>query len=169
VIGHLSQTLEERWADYLRYREGGATFPAFECLAEIAHCLKYETLPPQLTEKWSEAIRKAPITDEDMRSIHTAVAQNVRRLQGIVSVGTRFIFDEILLLITIRVELELLSAFLKERGIAMMSDITSADDDLKAIATSPVNARDFRSAHKAASMNWGIPLHSRWLEGPMVH
>jgi hypothetical protein len=168
VAKDLSQALEERWASYLRYYGAGETYSAFVCLAEIAHCLNYETLPQQPTQKWSAAIQNVSITDEDIRSIHTAVAQKIQQLQRIVSVGTRFIYEEALLVITIRVELELLSAFLEQRGIAVTMDVAAVDDDLQAIATSSGNAQDFRSAQNAAKQNWGIPLHTRWLEGPTV-
>jgi len=47
-------------------------------------------------------------------------------------------------------------------------DVAALDDALQAIATSPVNARAFRSAQDAAKQNWGIPLHTRWLESPTV-
>jgi hypothetical protein len=163
----VSQVLEERWSDYLRFDREGEACSAFVCLAEITQCLNYASLPQQLTQKWSVMIQNVPITDEDMRSVRTAVAQKIRQMQRIVNVGTRFIYEEALLLISVRVELELLSAFLAERGIPMAMDLAAVDDALLAIATSsPANARDFRSAQAAAKQNWGIPLHSRWLEGP---
>ena len=154
--------------DYLRFYRAGATCSAFVKLAEITHCLNYATLPQELTRKWNATIQNVSITDEDIRSVRTAVVQNIQRMQRIVNVGTRFIYEESLLLITIRVELELLSAFLAERGIAMTMDFAALDDALLAIATSSANARDFRSAQTAAKQNWGIPLHTRWLEGPTV-
>jgi hypothetical protein len=168
VAKDFSQVLEERWTDYRRFYREGETYSAFVCLAEIAHCLQYATLPPQLIQKWSMTIQNVSIADEDMRSAYTAVDQKVQRMQRIVSVGSRFIYEETLLLITMRVELELLSAFLKERGIAIRMDVALLDDVLVAMSTSPENAQDFRIAQAAAKKNWGIPLQTRWLEGPTV-
>lgn len=112
---NLSHALEERWADYRRFHQGGARFTAFVKLAEIAHCSSNATLPPWLAQKWRATIQNVPITDEGVRSVRTAVAEEIKRLQRIVGVGTRFIYEEMLLLITTRIELELLSAFLGAR------------------------------------------------------
>jgi predicted oxidoreductase len=164
VAKDLSQALEERWTDYLRFRQKGEIFSAFARLAEITHCLNYANLPQKLAQKWRATVQNVSITDGDIRSIRTTADQRIQRLQRIVSVGTRFIDEEALLLITIRIELELLSAFLVERGIALAMDIAAVDDDLRTIATLPDNAQDFRSAQNAAKQNWGIPLHTRWIE-----
>jgi len=158
--------LEERWTEYLRLYREGATYSSFVKLAEINHCLGYA--PQLLTQKWSATIQNVPITDDDVQSLRAGVAQKIQRLQRIVSAGTHFMFEETLLLVTMRVELELLSAFLVERGIVVTMDVAALDDALQAIATSPVNARAFRSAQDAAKQNWGIPLHTRWLESPTV-
>ncbi len=95
---NLSHALEERWADYRRFHQGGARFTAFVKLAEIAHCSSNATLPPWLAQKWRATIQNVPITDEGVRSVRTAVAEEIKRLQRIVGVGTRFIYEEMLLL-----------------------------------------------------------------------
>lgn len=165
----LPELLEERWAESLRLYREGAVYSAFARLGEIYDCLKHEILSEEHARKWSATIQNVLITDADLQSIRTEAVWHVERLRRVLGVGSKYTYEEILWAITIRVELELVSQLLAERGIDELARATSVDNDLLAVAMSPVNASAFRRAQAAAKKNWGIPVHSRWLEDGVLH
>jgi hypothetical protein len=162
-VRELQVTLEERWTEYVRLYEQRETYSAFVRLGEIANCLNHATLRDQLIRKWSARISNVPVTAKDLHALRSAASEQVGRVSAILRVGTTFTYEELLLAITTRIELELLSNFLRVRGIPVPLETSSLDEQLAATARDEVNASAFRSAQAAARENWGIPVHSRWL------
>ena len=87
-----------------------------------------------------------------------------KHTQRMLSAGTNFTYEEMVLAITLRVELQLLAEFLlKRRGtIEFAPDL--ADKDLREVSGYSQNVSAFRSAKAAAKRNWGIPIRSSWFE-----
>jgi hypothetical protein len=90
--------------------------------------------------------------------------KNASRLQRMLSIGTTFTYEELMLAITIRVELQLLSQFLASGGEAPDFHFLDIDDELWRVAGHPENASAFRSAQTEARRNWGAPIQASWIE-----
>lgn len=158
-----TSALEGRWREYVRLYRGGALYSAFVRLAEIAHCLRHDALSPEVSDQWRAALDSLNVSGEEVRAVLHEAREEIKRLQRILSVGARYTYEELVLLITSRVELELLSDFLGERGFDRLEMPITLDNDLEAIASSASNAGGFGSAQAAARKSWGLPLRSRWL------
>jgi hypothetical protein len=90
--------------------------------------------------------------------------KKVSRVKHILGIGTTFNDDELLLVITHRVQLGLLAQFLAKRGAVPEFHLSSIDDEMRRVAGYRENAAAFRSAQAAARKNWGAPIQSSWLE-----
>jgi len=163
MSNNLADELQERWEAYLRYYREGAIYSAFVRLSEIANWLKFVGVPSNLVSTWADTLRKVEVTSNDLQSIGEEVDQRIERIRRILDADTDLIYEEILLVITIRTELDLLSWYLADRGAEELADASSVDQALGAIAQAPKSSAVFRSAQASAKKNWGLPLHSKWL------
>lgn len=159
----LPKELQGRWAEYLHYLKAGAMYSAFVRLGEILNCLNHCRLPQGKVQEWRAMVLGTERTEEEIRSAQTEAKREAARMHDIMSVGSKFEYEELVLLITMRVELELLSEYLADRNVVAAVDGEALDRELGVIAKSAANAATFRSAQLAARTNWGIPLHSAWL------
>lgn len=100
-----------------------------------------------------------------MRERATRVVERIRR---VASIGQRYDPDEILLVLTLRIQLELLDQLLREFvadciGTLPENLVQGADDELSHL----LGRRDLRtvvsSARKQIRKNWGAPITSAWL------
>jgi hypothetical protein len=169
VSRKLAGELQERWAAYLRFYGEGAIYSALVRLSEIANCLQYADIPSTLVSKWADTLRQVQVTPNDLRSIGEEIKQKVERVRRMLDAGTDLIYEEALLVITVRTELDLLLRYLADRGAAEPTDTSSIDQALDAIAQAPKSSAVFRSAQTTAKRNWGLPLHSKWLSDNTMH
>jgi hypothetical protein len=156
--------LQNRWTEYQRLLEVQAFYAALVRLAEMDNALSHDGTTWQFSRKWILTIQKETIPDEMYRKALAEAEQNVSRLKRMLSVGVNFTYEELVLAITLRVELQLLAELLmKKRGaIEFVPDL--ADEDLRKVSGYSQNVSAFRSAKAAATRNWGIPIRSSWLE-----
>lgn len=165
----LSAALEERWAEYLRLREQNAHFDAFVRLGAIANCTRYAQASSELRSKWSGILEQIDSSTDVLRSIKPEALEKIRRLERIVGIGSVLTYEEALLVIKSRVEIDMLISYLAERGVMEFVDFNSIDDQLQEAASSLENSPVFRSARQAAKRNWGLPLRSQWLGSDAMH
>jgi len=156
--------LQNRWTEYQRLLEVRASYAALVRLAEMDNVLSQEGTTRSISRKWILIVQKEMIPDEVYRKALAEGEQNVSRLKRMLSVGTNFSYEEMVLTITLRVELQLLAELLlKRRGeIEFAPDL--ADEGLQEVSGYSQNASAFRSAKAAAKRNWGIPIRSSWFE-----
>jgi hypothetical protein len=166
---NLIDKLNERWAAYRLFYREGAIYSAFVRLSEIANCLQHGNLPSTDKGRWADALRVVEATPNDLLSIGGEAKQQIERVRRMLGTGTDLIYEEALLIVTVRTELELVFKFLSDRGVSDLADASSLDHDLNEILRSPKSSAVFRSAQAAAKKNWGLPLHSRWLSSDAVH
>lgn len=161
----LERALEERWAEYEQLRDSGETHSALVRLAEVENCLEHQAVRRSVTRKWESMLRDAALSSQDVELALAGIVAAVKRLRRMLNVGTRFVYEELMLAITMRVELDLLVDFLARRGFADVAgpEILALDEDLIEIAHSKKHRSAFSSAQAAARRNWGIPLQTRWL------
>jgi hypothetical protein len=164
VLGRdLANAIDGRWADYLRLCREGAIYSASVRLGEIANCLRFAQLASDLASKWSGALKRVTMSPDMIQAVREEARTKAERLGRMLHGDSSMTYEEMLLLITIRVELEMLFAFLAERRIGDLPDLSSLDADLSAAACSPKNAAAYVTAQESARKNWGLPLRSEWL------
>jgi len=72
---------------------------------------------------------------------------------------------EIVLLLTIRIELESAEALLAALSQAADLVPSTVDDDLRALRADRQNKKAYQTALSMLRRNWGFPLESEWLGG----
>src|SRR4051812_31030861 len=156
--------LQNRWTEYRRLLEVRASYAALVRLAEMDNVLSQEGTTWPISLKWVSIVQKETIPDEMYKKTLAEAEQNVSRLKRMLSVRTNFTYEELVLAITLRVELQLLAEFLlKRRGeIEFAPDL--ADEDLREVSGYSQNVSTFRAAKATAKRNWGIPIQSSWFE-----
>jgi len=156
--------LQNRWTEYRRLLEVRASYAALVRLAEMDNVLSQEGTTWPISLKWVSIVQKETIPDEMYKKTLAEAEQNVSRLKRMLSVRTNFTYEELVLAITLRVELQLLAEFLlKRRGeIEFAPDL--ADEDLREVSGYSQNVSAFRAAKATAKRNWGIPIRSSWFE-----
>ena len=159
----LESTLEAKWAEYLRLREQNTNYSAFVRLGEIANCVRCAQIPPPVKSKWVDVLEQVNVPADVLRSITSDAKKDLECIARILSVEGTLLYEETVLLITLRVQVEMLFAFLAERGFVDRPDTNRVDEQLRAVAWSPENRSAYRSGQQAARRNWGLPLQSEWL------
>lgn len=161
--------LESRWEAYLKFYREGAIYSAFVRLSEIANCLQHGDVSSNVIAKWSEALRRVEPTHDDLSTIGREARHQIARIRQMLNAGVDLTYEEVLLAITVRTELDLLSGFLGDRGVVIDAEVGSLDEDLDEVARARRSLVVFRSAQKAAKKNWGLPLRSKWLSSDIAH
>lgn len=156
--------LQGRWTEYQRLLEVRASYAPLVRLAEIDNVLSQEGVPRPISHKWALIVQEEKIPDEMYRKALAEAEQNVSRLKRMLSAETNFTYEEMVLAITLRVELQLLAEFLLKRRGAIEFAPDLADKDLREVAGNSQNVSALRSAKAAAKRNWGIPIRSSWFE-----
>ena len=156
--------LQNRWTEYQRLLEVRASYAPLVRLAEIDNVLSQEGVPWSISHKWGLIVQEETIPDEMYRRALAEAEQNVSRLKRMLSAGTNFTYEEMVLAITLRVELQLLAEFLLKRRGAIEFTPDLADEDLREVSEYSQNVSAFRSAKAAAKRNWDIPIRSSWFE-----
>jgi hypothetical protein len=160
----LDQALTRRWAEHRRFLAEGAAYSAAVRLAEMDNCVRNAGSHDADVEKWRRLIHQAVLSAEQLAMINSEARRRIERLQRMLGAGSQFGYEELLLAVTDRTELDLLCNYLRAVGMVPNFDAGELDDDLIAIASSRQNSGAFQSAQAAARRNWGLPIRSRWLD-----
>jgi hypothetical protein len=115
----IEQLLAQRWARYEEYKGSGAAYSALVRLGEIINVLRHGGISEPVARKWNVAARQVEVSDEIYRQTVTEAKQNISRVQRMLGVGTTFLYEELMLALTVRVELGLLCEFFIDRGIPL--------------------------------------------------
>ena len=151
------------WVDYQRLRREIATFSAMVRLREMSILVADPIFPDGNRSDWRERLDGVDLTEIEVKNASDQAEEYVARLQRIVGVGGKLIYEEAVHVITMRLELELFTEFCTDRGIALSINAAAADKDMTALAGEGRNRTVFNQARAAVAKNWGMPLKSRWL------
>ena len=158
------QQLAQRWTRYEEYKRSGAAYSALVRLGEIINVLRHGGTSEAVARKWNVAARQVEVSDEMYGQAVAEAKQNISRVQRMLGVGTKFLYEELMLALTVRVELGLLCEFFIDRGLALEFSPASFDEQLLEVSRHKENVVAFRSAQAAAKRNWGVPIRSPWLD-----
>lgn len=146
-----------------RFRRLDEIYSAVASLAEIHHCLP--RLNRRDASRWRSTVKEALNSLGRVESVNSALSENAERMRRVLSVGSSFGVEEIILLLTLRIESHLVEQFLYEsEGIASIVRWDDIDARLSSLAKSKEHRQLFRASQDQVQRNWGIPLVSKWLE-----
>jgi hypothetical protein len=155
--------MEHCWMDYVRLLKGRETYSAIARLAEISNVLRGDHVGKREAEKWRAQLSEAEISTQMLGDVVQGLSAAATRLDRILGVGINFTGEELLLVLTIRVEASLVFEFLRDRGSIFDFDFSRIDEEMTRVAQSRENAETFRREVLRARNNWGIPIQSEWL------
>lgn len=160
----IESVLEELGTAYRRLKGRGAAGSALIKLGEIHNILRYTEVSDHVAQKWRQFARETPISDEMRDEAVADATKMLSQLKRILSTGTRFEPEELILVITLRLELEILHEFLVERGVAADFAPDSADEEIVRVAPHPESAATFRASVSTTKRNWGVSRRSKWIK-----
>jgi hypothetical protein len=99
--------------------------------------------------------------EEELHDATAAVRDHVTA--AVLSIGTKFSWDELVLVLTMRIELELASSVMALFGIDTTAfDLGTLDAELREVGSLKENRVRFASALATIRRNWGVPILDRW-------
>lgn len=164
MTSRFDKALKENWAKYMEHRSRGADYAAICRLGEFENLLHHDKVPAPLVMKWRQTLDSEQIPEEYLSKAIAGMQEDIARLRHVMSIGDRFIFEETMLLITLRVDVQLAMEFLESRSIEVGDALGEVDDSLRSIARSGLNLSAYESARRMARKNWGLPIVSKWLD-----
>ena len=139
--GH-DNALEERFHSYQRFLFEGAWYSAAVKLAEIFHASAM--LSDRHRVAWNRRLRKE-LTEKFLREVRSGQEHNIQRIHRILSVGSEWTGEEILLLMQERINVRLLADFLGNAvDVDSVKHLSQVDAQLSSLAESKNHAKHFR-------------------------
>jgi hypothetical protein len=158
--------IEEKLQESFRFAnelfKAGAYHSALNSLAEIFHCLPI--LDSSTRRRWENRLRSQKLSVETLNAGFVGIEEEVRIIRRILSIGTVWNGDEILLVLMKRIEIDLLLTFLTEFcSYHEAVSLDYIDERIKSIAETKENKHTFEEAKGLMRKNWGLPINSKWL------
>ena len=141
----------------------------FSALAELGAALgsigllsasKRESMRSEIETRVAQIIRGG------VAEIQQSAEEHAERLDRILAQGGKLLYEEIVLLLTLRIELALVDRCLQGlAGIGLENTGADADEALEAVGTRPDSAAAYRSAVTAIEKNWRarMPFDIAWV------
>jgi hypothetical protein len=149
--------LEKLLPEYKHLSSSGAAFSAVVKLGTVLAMADEEELhdaTAAVRDHVTAAVIEAAATE--------AVGVRGRALR-VLSIGTKFSWDELVLVLTMRIELELASSVMALFGIDTTAfDLGTLDAELREVGSLKENRVRFASALATIRRNWGVPILDRW-------
>ncbi|MFZ5672629.1 MAG: hypothetical protein ACOZAM_06660 [Pseudomonadota bacterium] len=161
----MNQALEECWSEYKNYISTGTYYSAIVRLGEVENLLRYGKVRRPLDRKWRSILDQELVSEDRLSLAADGVKADVVRLRHVMSVDDKFIYEEAMLLITLRVMVQLAMDFLESRYYDFAVDTQDVDENLRRVARLGQNFTAYESARRKARKNWGLPIVSEWLDG----
>src|SRR5438132_14198802 len=101
----MEQVLERLYNDYERLRSGGDCYRAFIRMAEIYSVL--DEIRNHSREKFKRLCLTIELSPEDRRTLRNEIQRNVDKILRILSIGKTWIFEEFVMMVTERIQIDL--------------------------------------------------------------
>jgi hypothetical protein len=162
---NLEEQIEEFFQCYKILLQEGAYYRAVKRLAEIANCLPKLHKTPQML--WKDRLRKEPLPEDVTQIVKTEIEKDIQQVKRILSFGTKWTVEEIVLVLSNRIDVDLVSFFLKEYCFLNLTiELEDVDEAIIRVAKSKENNYNFRVAVSVLKKNWGFPIDNQWLSRP---
>jgi len=159
----MEKALRDVWASYERFRSKGEAYSAITQLAGLENVVFFGTLEVSVRDRWRSRVVNEKLSPAEMEVALTSAKVTVERLKRILGVGGRFEYEELMLLLTLRIEVDLVNELLVRRTGVAAAETVTIDEDLVDLMQSTNHSSAFANAQAAARRNWGIPIATRWL------
>jgi hypothetical protein len=160
-MGKLEDVLKNRFAEYESFAQKGANSSAFTRLAEILNVVLNSELSKRMHYDFLKRVEDAAkAIGKD--AVHGDYEAKLLRLKKITSVGTDFNDDEVLLLLTLRVQLQVAAELYDHLGWESLG-LSNPDIDVTIKRIMRTNEESSQTALALARKNWGLPLVTDWL------
>jgi hypothetical protein len=150
------------WDEFNQHVRAGACLAALVKLGEWLLRCEAESDPATCVELEEQI--KVRVDSEVLQKARLEAADSQRRAMRILSIGSSFTWEELVLVITLRMEVALalrVLAVVGEQSTGL--DLTTFDSVLRDVAgRSKKNQSTFLSALAAVRQNWGIPVIDLW-------
>src|SRR5437867_4098194 len=151
----MEQVLERLYNE--RLRSGGDCYGAFIRMVEIYSVL--DEIRNHSREKFKGLCLTIELSPEDRRTLRNEIQRNVDKILRILSIGKTWIFEEFVMVVTERIQIDLVLRYLKDLGLQLeFESYQSLDEALENAVKSPRNRRAYNQAIAACRMNWGLPI-----------
>lgn len=159
---NLEEGLNDRFSEYLRLIPIAEPYLAIANLVQIHHCLS--AMDAHSRTKWDERLNQLQLTEEVLKAAELGVDRDVKYIERVLSIGTIWNDDEILLVLQQRIFVDLFLDFYRYRfNREIPLDLDRADRLIKSVARTPENKRSYEIAIRLMKKNWGLPIRSKWL------
>jgi hypothetical protein len=155
----LTGTLEERFGEFEKLLQGNARFSAATRLGQIAFCLPH--LPPSIRKYWERKLSENVSQIGRDPAVRQGIENNVRRISQIVNHGGTYLFEELCLVLSLRLDVISALTFLEclDCQTTEESDaIRSIDQAVLDMAKDPDTRAAISDAAKHISRNFGLPI-----------
>jgi hypothetical protein len=153
--------LEERFDLYRYHMRERAWYGAAVYLAEILHVSA--SLPVPQHAAWKSRIEKEELSEEFLQAVRSGLKQSIQRTHRILSIGTEWTGEEIMLVMQLRIEIKLVSDFLGN-GVAVESTrhLKQIDDDLASLEKSKTHSSHFKWGLNQMKKHWMSDIELVW-------
>lgn len=166
MIPNKENLLNQKYDEYLFFMHGKDYYHAIQLLGEIYNCLSLLSNPKQ--KEWLNKLHNETISEIAIKKIESEVTNDIRMLKRLISAKNSFLFEEMVLILTRRIQVDLVLFVLREIGIDEMStnkkDLADLDEEINIISKMQRNKEEFNYAIKSIKKNWGIPIINKWLD-----
>lgn len=156
------QTIDGLYSKFQMFQARGAVGSAFISLAEIFHVLGKH---PQAIGPNSDSLDRIKQTAKTLSKdgVRSELLRKYAQLRQILSVPGAYNEDEILQILTLRIEVELAEALLNFLNWPAQISDAILDDEIHRALCEPENIRPRNDAIRLIRRNWGLLLRSEWL------
>ncbi len=171
VVNNMIFDLEKSFQSLLKeYNELIAVqehYAAASRLAQIFHCLKNTN--QNFKDKWFEKLANISFSDAAVKAIKTRINKGAQRIKHVLSIGSTWNDDEVLMILQQRIFIDLFDEFFRELyKIDLQLPCEEIDDLIISTAKTQGNKQAFLSAIRLMQKNWGLPIESKWLDFSLV-
>ena len=158
----VQNALEKRFRSYNNYVLEKIWYSAAVCLAEIFNACA--SLPVNQRAAWNARINNENLSEEILHEIRAGLDHDIQRMRRILSIGTVWTGEEVLLLVLLRTNVDLLSAYLGSRvAVESMVHLEAIDEQLLSLSKSTGHRPDFIWAVSRIRRSSGFPIETNIL------
>jgi hypothetical protein len=157
----LQEAVRQEFLRYKDLREKGANYSAMAALGAVVNSVAQ--LPPRHEASWTARLRNERLTAVILEESGRDARRDIDRLIRILSIGPSWEFEEMVLVISRRVQVDLAIEALDFFGHSLNVDFGEVDRLLHRVAESKRNGSVYASARRQCAKNWGLPILNSWL------
>ncbi|HEU4508095.1 MAG TPA: hypothetical protein VFR78_07660 [Pyrinomonadaceae bacterium] len=153
--------LEKHFRSYQELKLEQAWYSAAVCLAEIFHASA--TLPAKERAAWESRL-KGELNEKLLHEVRIGLEQNINRIRRILSVGSEWTGEEILLVMQMRINIQLLSDFVgSAAAVEELVYLKQIDAQLSTVAKSGNHTDHFRWAQTRIKKTAVFDIERLWI------